>query len=270
MGLTPNGVSILEFPRTCSCQPAPCLFTLTVDGSAVTGFSVAWQGSSLPQNAIWLVLPTAIRQGQVVVVTYEDPTAGDDANAIQDTAGNDAATFTTGMDGVPAVTNNSTVTNTPATGAPTITGTAQVGQTLTAGTTAIMDDDGLTSVSYTYQWIRTAAGVDTNISGATASTYTLVAADQGTTVKVRVSFTDDASKAETRTSAATAAVSAAPNTPATGAPTITGTAQVGQTLTAGTTAIVDADGLTRRSASTRTSGSGWPPTTARRTSPRRR
>ena len=131
----------------------------------------------------------------------------------------------------------SAAANTLATGAPTITGTAQVGQTLTAGTTAIMDADGLTSVSYTYQWIRTAAGVDTNISGATASTYTLVAADQGTTVKVRVSFTDDASKAETRTSAATAAVSAAPNTPATGAPTITGTAQVGQALTAGTTAI---------------------------------
>ena len=242
-----NGLSIyLEFSEDLqlSNPPPASAFTLTVDGSAVTGFSVAWQGSLLPQNAIWLVLPTAIRQGQVVVVTYEDPTAGDDANAIQDTAGNDAATFTTGMDGVPAVTNNSTVTNTPATGAPTITGTAQVGQTLTAGTTAIMDDDGLTSVSYTYQWIRTAAGVDTNISGATASTYTLVAADQGTTVKVRVSFTDDASKAETRTSAATAAVAAAPNTPATGAPTITGTAQVGQTLTAGTTAIVDADGLT--------------------------
>ena len=134
--------------------------------------------------------------------------------------------------------------NTPATGAPMITGTAQVGQTLTAGTTAIMDADGLTSVSYTYQWIRTAAGVDTNISGATASAYTLVAADQGTTIKVRVSFTDDASNAETLTSAATAVVSAAPNTPATGAPMITGTAQVGQTLTAGTTAIMDADGLT--------------------------
>ena len=71
-----------------------------------------------------------------------------------------------------------------------------------------------------------------------------MAADQGTTIKVTVSFTDDASNAETLTSAATAAVSAAPNTPATGAPTITGTAQVGQTLTAGTTAIMDADGLT--------------------------
>ena len=112
----------------------------------------------------------------------------------------------------------SAASNTPATGAPTITGTAQVGQTLTAGTTAIMDADGLTSVSYTYQWIRTAAGVatdntDTNISGATASTYTLVTADLGTTIKVTVSFTDDASNPETLTSAATAAVSAAAEHP---------------------------------------------------------
>ena len=139
----------------------------------------------------------------------------------------------------------SAAANTLATGAPTITGTAQVGQTLTAGTTAIMDADGLTSVSYTYQWIRVATdNTETNISSATASSYTLVAADQGTTVKVTVSFTDDANNPETLTSAATAAVSAAPNTAATGAPTITGTAQVGQTLTASTTGIADANGLT--------------------------
>ena len=84
----------------------------------------------------------------------------------------------------------------------------------------------------------------TNIGSATASTYTLVAADQGTTIKVKVSFTDDASNPETLTSAATSMDIAAANTPATGAPTITGTAQVGQTLTAVTTAIMDADGLT--------------------------
>ena len=138
----------------------------------------------------------------------------------------------------------SAAANTLATGAPTITGTAQVGQTLTAGPAAIMDADGLTSVSYTYQWIRVATdSTETNIDAATV-TYTLVAADQGTTVKVTVSFTDDASNAETLTSAATAAVAAAPNTLATGAPTITGTAQVGQTLTAGPAAIMDADGLT--------------------------
>ena len=154
-------------------QPPGSAFTVTADGVAVTTpSSPTWALPSTP-DLLWLQVSPVIFQGQAVVVTYTDPTAGDDANAIQDTAGNDAATFTTGMDGVPAVTNNSTVTNTPATGTPTITGTAQVGQTLTAGTTAIMDDDGLTSVSYTYQWIRTAAGVETNISGATASTYTL-------------------------------------------------------------------------------------------------
>ena len=128
--------------------------------------------------------------------------------------------------------------NTPATGAPTITGTARVGETLTAATTGIMDADGLTSPSYAYQWIRLTSGTDADISGATSSTYTLVAADEGTTIKVKVSFTDDDGDAETRTSAATATVAAA-NTPATGAPTITGTARVGETLTAVTTGIMD-------------------------------
>ena len=135
--------------------------------------------------------------------------------------------------------------NNPATGAPTITGTAQVGQTLTAATSGIMDSDGLATPGYTYQWIRVDGGTDANISGATSSTYTLVAADLGKTIKVKVSFTDDASNAETLTSAATTAVTAAGtvNNPATGAPTITGTAQVGQTLTAVTSGISDADGL---------------------------
>ena len=103
-----------------------------------------------------------------------------------------------------------------------------------------MDADGLTSVSYTYQWIR-AANV---ISGATASTYTLVAGtgheDQGDGELHRrcrlprgADQRDDGDRH-----------GALPNTPATGAPTITGTPQVGQTLTAGTTGIMDADGLT--------------------------
>ena len=49
------------------------------------------------------------RQGQTVKIVYTDPTGGDDTKAIQDAAGNDAADFTTGEDGVPAVTNDSTV-----------------------------------------------------------------------------------------------------------------------------------------------------------------
>ena len=101
------------------------------------------------------------------------------------------------------------VSNNLATGAPTITGTAQVGQTLTAATSGIMDSDGLATPGYTYQWIRVDGGTEADISGATSSTYTLVVADQGKTIKVKVSFTDDASNAETLTSAATSAVTAA-------------------------------------------------------------
>ena len=132
--------------------------------------------------------------------------------------------------------------NTPATGLPTITGTAQVGDTLTAVTTGIEDADGLDSAAFSYQWLA----ADAEINGATASTYTLVAADEGKAIKVQVSFTDDAGNDEELNSAATAAVAAAPpppNTRATGLPTITGTAEVGDTLTAVTTAIEDADGL---------------------------
>ena len=96
--------------------------------------------------------------------------------------------------------------NNPATGKPTITGTAQVGETLTAVTTDIADADGLTGVSYSYQWIRTDGGTDTDIAGETGSTYELVSADVGKTIRVRVTFTDDSDNQETLTSAATAAV----------------------------------------------------------------
>ena len=131
--------------------------------------------------------------------------------------------------------------NTRATGRPTIGGTPQVGQTLTVDTSGISDADGLTHASYTYlyQWIRNNA----NIAGQTESTYTLVDADQGKTIKVKVSFTDDANNAESRISQATEAVAPPPNTPATGEPTISGTPQVRRTLTVDTSAIEDADGL---------------------------
>ena len=129
--------------------------------------------------------------------------------------------------------------NTPATGAPTIGGTPQVGEELTASTSGISDADGLDDARFAYQWIR----VDTDIRGATGSTYTAVEADEGERLKVRVSFTDDAGNAESLTSGATDAVAPPPNTAATGAPTIGGTPQVDEELTASTSGISDADGL---------------------------
>ena len=96
--------------------------------------------------------------------------------------------------------------NNAATGAPAIDGTPRVGETLTASTSGITDEDGLTNVTYSYQWI--AGGTD--IDGATGASYTLTASEQGQTIQVRVTFTDDAGNAESLTSAATVAVAARP------------------------------------------------------------
>ena len=93
--------------------------------------------------------------------------------------------------------------NSQATGPLTISGTAQVGQTLTADTSGISDADGLENVSYSYQWLSSR---DTEIDGATSSTYTLKASDNGKVIKVRVTFTDDAGNDESLTSAETSAV----------------------------------------------------------------
>ena len=133
--------------------------------------------------------------------------------------------------------------NTPATGQPTIGGTVQVGETLTADTSGIDDHDGLANAEFGYQWVREDGGTETDIEGATDSAYTLTDADEGKTVKVRVSFADDAGNAEVLTSDATETVAARPNTPATGQPTIGGTVQVGETLTADVSDIDDQDGL---------------------------
>ena len=77
-----------------------------------------------------------------------------------------------------------------------------MGQTLTADTSGISDDDGLGNVTYNYQWLAD----DTEIDGATSSTYTLQASDNGKAIKVRVTFTDDGGSEESLTSTATEAV----------------------------------------------------------------
>ena len=102
--------------------------------------------------------------------------------------------------------------NIQATGLPTISGTARVGETLTADTSAIADEDGLDSAVFSYRWIRNDGTEDADIPGATGSTHTPDENDVGKTLKVRVSFTDDAGHEESLTSPPTAAVTAPPLT----------------------------------------------------------
>lgn len=106
--------------------------------------------------------------------------------------------------------------------APTISGTPTVGQALTSTTGTWT---GNPSPTYSRQWLRGS----TAISGATAASYTLVAADVGQAISVRVTATNSQGSAQA-TSAATAAVSgiAPVNTVA---PALSGTPIVGETLT---------------------------------------
>ena len=210
-------------------------------GSAVTGYKVQWKEEADSWDTAADV-SEATETGTTYTITS---LTGGVEYAVRVIATNDVGDgpASTEAKGTPAGgVSEQTVEpeNSAPTGLPTVSGTPQVDQTLTASTSDIDDEDGLTNVSYSYQWI--AGGSD--IGGATGSTYTLTASEQGQTVQVKVTFTDDADNEETLTSEATVAVAAAANREATGQPTISGTPQVGETLTADTSPIDDEDGLT--------------------------
>ena len=101
------------------------------------------------------------------------------------------------------------VPNVTATGVPTISGTAKEGSTLTAGTSGIADGNGLGT--FKYQWVRVTGTVQTDIDGATASTYTPTEEDLDKTIIVRVSFIDQDGHPEGPLSSAATGVVTAPN-----------------------------------------------------------
>ena len=92
-----------------------------------------------------------------------------------------------------------------ATGEPLMQGRFAVGETLTAHPNSIADPDGLNEPEYTYQWVLLIKelldlGIELEIQGATDRTYTVTGVAAGRRLKVRVSFSDAAGGAETRTS----------------------------------------------------------------------
>jgi FG-GAP-like repeat len=113
--------------------------------------------------------------------------------------------------------------------APTITGTAQVGQTLTAAAGTWSNNPS----NYAFQWQRCSGTACPNIPGATASSYAPVAADIGSTLDVTVTATNSGGSGQATSAATSSVQDAAPVPPANRtAPSISGTAQIGQVLTA--------------------------------------
>ena len=209
--------TVLPTPSSASVDGATLAITFseTLDtgqtpGTSAFGVSVAGSSRgvdtvSVSGSVVTLTLVTAVSSGEAVTVDYTAP-SDESAVRLQDLVGNAAASFT-----AQAVTNNTapaaplTPPNSQATGNPEITGTAQVDQLLTATTSAIGDADGLENAAFQYQWLAD----DAEIADATGSTYTPVSGDVGKTIKVKVTFTDDAGHAESLVSAAVGPVVAA-------------------------------------------------------------
>lgn len=129
------------------------------------------------------------------------------------------------------------------TAAPTISGTPLEGNKLTGhrGTWS-----GSSPITYGDQWVRCdGAGSNcANISGATDTSYKLVAADLGATIRFRVTATN-ADGSKTADSIATGVVSKANGAPtSTKPPVVSGTVQIGSTLTTTTGSWVGATPIT--------------------------
>lgn len=123
--------------------------------------------------------------------------------------------------GAPPLAGNTLIAATP-----TITGTAQVGSVLTA----VPGTWSPATATLTSQWLRNG----TAIPGATATTYTVTAADAGTTLTVSVTGTATGytPPTATATSLGTAIPAAPPLVLIAATPTVTGNAQIGGVLTA--------------------------------------
>ena len=188
-------------------------FAVTADGAgvAVSGLTAASDDS----DQLTIVLSGVILQGQAVTLTYTDPTAGDDAVALQDVLGNETPTFTTGLHGVPAVINNSAITvlTTTVPGAPTglsamASGTTAISLSWSApastGGSAITGYKIEVSPNGTSGWTDQVANTNS-----TATTYAHTGLGGGTTRYYRVSAintqgTGTPSNVDSATSATTA------------------------------------------------------------------
>ena len=111
---------------------------------------------------------------------------------------------------------------------PTVSGTAQQGQTLTEHHGSWTNGP----TSYSYQWLQcNNEGANCSaIAGATKQTYEVLASDVGHTLRVQETATNAGGSSAPATSAATSTVIPLPPSN-TAPPTISGIAQVGQTLT---------------------------------------
>jgi len=219
--VTPEALNIATGPATVKVTvrltdqtgaSAPVI-TVGHDSGQSQGFGSMTLTSGTAQDGVWertVTIPQGSATGPWNVTLYP----------LTDTLGNGSTGFK----------NLATLTVTAAVAAslldappvPTVTGTNKVGYTLTAAAGTWSP----APVTLNYQWYRSGAA----ITGATAATYKLTAADAGKTLTLRVTGRKTGYTSTAKTSAPTAIT--ATGTLSARVPTVTGTTKVGYTLTA--------------------------------------
>ena len=148
------------------------LFRVHVDSISITISAVNFTMSS---DEVSLTVSPAIYQGQAVVVSYFDTSPVDNGRVIEDLALNDAASFTTGSNSVPAVTNSSTVAAVVP-GAPTGLGaTADGPWRIDLSWTAPADNGGRAITGYKVEWSTDGSAPWTILIADTGNTNTTYA-----------------------------------------------------------------------------------------------
>ena len=194
-------------------EGSPALFTLTRTGAAAQTLDVAYTVTVSGDFGVTPFSGTATFLANNTTVQVSVATTNDDTHeahgSVTVTLTADAA-YNLG----PEAQRSASVTvadddNASPTGAPTIDDTTPAaGRTLSADASGVGDPDGLTDRRFVWQWLRVSEGTATEIAGATSASYTVVAADIGSALKVRVGFTDDGGTGETAESVPTSAVGA--------------------------------------------------------------
>ncbi len=231
----PSPASAVILPNPPLNTVAPSLSATAKDGVAITVNKGTWTGvatitytyqwqASTDGGTTWTDIPGATG------TSYTPPagSAGKQLHALVTASNGDGSSQATSAASAVIVSNPPVNTV-----APSLTGTAKDGVALTAakGTWT-----GMATITYTYQWQLTTDGGTTwtDIPGATGTTYTPPAGNNGNQARVLVTATnpDGTNQAPSPASAVIL-----PNPPLnTVAPTLTGTAKDGQPLglTAGT------------------------------------
>lgn len=176
-----------------SALPPASRFTVTVDGARVEVEAVRFDAAT---NSVVLRLDAAATQGDAVRVSYADA-AGDQARAIQDAAGNDAASL------ADIAVRNVTPNDPGHGGAITAPGgEPTVGQLLRADTASLQDADGVRTGTLAYQWLRDGVAIE----GADRASYRLGEADLGTRISLEMGYRDGTGQQEAVVTPATAKV----------------------------------------------------------------